>query len=516
MKCEICGTESAGRLCLKCQAEQGALPIPASFFSPEESAGRHTFPLPDDNVSSGGGFTIHAQSLQIEAVSSEAPELPELPNIPDIPAPQSRPQQPQQPKRPAPALRPASAQKTAAAPDTPAPKQVSSEPIQTPQGFYLVPYDESVWATLARIRHKWMLPVIVGVIFVSGLTTGILLARSASEKRQNAESSAEDSAAETTAPPAADNTDDLLTQSQLLLYFSEELLPQYGYLPENSDVTADRAGVISVCTAGTQMTVLRLEDGALIAEAYVPDGSSVKQKKKSDPAALAELSGSAEAQIIGDANGIYLGSKRIADFGLGTAETEAPRTLCTCRSADSELYQFTDQTGVRDTVPVPEGEWNAAYTSILEDALASLPAGETAQFRLLQIDADDLPELELQCTADGATAAKLYTFSAGEAVLLTADAASEYVCVPQENCWRETVAAEDGTFRYWYHLENGAAVRDHTEWFGIVGEDWLYRLDGEEHLFEEYSSYQLPEAEALEKDITYIPLNAETIKEALA
>ena len=97
MKCEKCGAESAGRLCLKCSAEQNELPIPASFFSPEESSGSHTFTLSDDSAGQGG-FTITAASLKIEAVSPETPEtLPEL-DLPKQPAP--APKQPEAPAAP--------------------------------------------------------------------------------------------------------------------------------------------------------------------------------------------------------------------------------------------------------------------------------------------------------------------------------------------------------------------------------------------------------------------------------
>lgn len=513
MRCEQCGTETAGRLCPACSTKLSELPIPASFFSPEESAGRHTFTLPED-APGQGGFTITASALHIEAVSPESPENP--PAAPQThTAPKPSPAVPKaQPDAAASQQRTSSAAPSAArSPRRPEPQRaVSSEPVPNAEGFYMVPYDESLWATLSRIRHRWLLPVLVGVIFVAGMTTGIVMARSAAGQKE--QSSAESEPAETTAP--VQEEDLLMTETKLVFYFDTELLPEYGYVPvETALAAAQTDGILSVYASGALMTVVRLESGSMYVESYRNENGEIRQNGDAEQTELLrELNAKAELIVTGDANGIYLGSTRISETGLGTAENAAPVTLCICRCTAEGTYLFTDYTDIRANAPEQTADWQQCYAGLLRDTLRTLTDADTASFRLLDLDGDDVPELELHLehTADYLTVAQLYTVADGALRLLTTEsAATEYRCVPGENCFRESADAPEGTYFYWYHLEDGAAVRDHTEWFGTVDEELVYIVDGETYPAAAYAAQHLPDADRLESNVQYTALTEDAI-----
>ena len=492
MKCEKCGAESAGRLCLKCSSEQNELPIPASFFSPEESAGRHSFTLSDD--AGQGGFTITAQSLQIEAVNPEAPEasapLPELtlPEPPKAPEPQQKPS-PAPPKQPQPRR------------STPAPAPAApAEPIQTPQGFYLVPYDESLWATLSRIRHRWLLPVLVGIIFIAGMTFGIMMARSSAKKHPAEESSA----AVTTAPPEKPASSlTAMPIAQMQLYFAEKLLPEYGCLPNGTEISAaDAEGILCAYCAGEQMTVLRLADGSLHIERFVLKNDKVEPGNETVYAEMMQklTQSDHEITITGNASGIYFGGSSIAEEGLGTAESDAPVTLCVCRKNAEDSFVFTDLTDIRRNIGNPYS-WQSAYSKLLRDTLAKLPEDSSARFRLVKIDGDSTPELELRIRTGNTTVARLYT--AADLALLpltTGTDASGYDCAPGQNCFREMLFSSEGTVYNWYHIENGKAVRDHTERLTSEDGEWIYYLDGEQCPEETFYTKTEPDASILEEE----------------
>lgn len=516
MRCERCGAETASSLCPKCSAELSDFPIPASFFSPEESAPRHTFTLSDD-AHGQGGFTITTNSLQIEAVSPTAP--PEASSAPEPEQVTARPaQQPESVSRrsaasAAPPVRPS--QPPQRRPEPAVQRTTSSEPVPNAEGFYMVPYDESLWATLSRIRHRWLLPVLVGAIFVTGMTTGIVMARSAANsKNQPAESAEETAPAETS---ASADVDDLLTaEMELVYYFRTELLPEYGYIPVDTEITAEQAdGIWGVYALGARMTVLRLSEGALRVESYVNENGAIRLENEAVQKNLLQaLPENENAVIVGDAGGIYLGSTRIFDAGVGTAESAAPVALCAGRSTGEAAYLFSDYTDIRESVPEQANGWQSLYRTLLTETLRSLAPEDTAYFRLLDVDADDIPELELhqEDAEGGTTEAALYTVADGALRLLTTeDAAVEYACVAGENCFRESVEAADGTYFYWYHIENGAAVRDHTEWFGLMQDEWVYMIDGETYTTEEYAAQRLPAAEQLETEIRYTALTQDAI-----
>ena len=353
MKCEKCGAESAGRLCLKCSAEQNELPIPASFFSPEESSGSHTFTLSDDSAGQGG-FTITAASLKIEAVSPETPEtLPEL-DLPKQPAPA-----PKQPEAPAP--RPQSVPRRTEAPAS-APGNAASEPIQTPQGFYLVPYDESFWATLSRIRHRWLLPVLVGIIFIAGMVFGVMMARS-SGKKQPEPAAETQLPAVTTAPHGQSPMD----SARLQLYFSQEILPQYGYFPVDQEVDSQPDGIISAACCGKRMTVLRKEGNSIMIDQFELEEKEIRQLDSVEFPNLDVnlVNARQDVTLIGNASGIYFGNVIISDSGVGTSEADPPVSLCICRAVTNSSYFFSDLTGIRDEVEDP-ATWEVQYPALIE------------------------------------------------------------------------------------------------------------------------------------------------------
>ena len=499
MKCQNCGAESTGALCPKCSAEQSEIPIPASFFSPEESAGRHTFTLSDD-AGSSGGFTITAASLQIEAVSPETPEasapLPEL-DLPQTPkpAPKQPVPAPEPPKQPAPAPR-----RTSAAPPA---ASAAAEPIQTPQGFYLVPYDESLWATLSRIRHRWLLPVLVGIIFIAGMTFGIMMAKSAAKKQPSADNTAVTTAPQDSPAPS------LMAAAQLKLYFSQELLPKYGYLPSGSEISAEAEGVLSVFCADKRMTMLRVEADTLKIEQYQYENDKIKAL---DPVDFPELSKAVanseqEITIIGNASGIFFGERCIAESGLGTAESDPPATLCVCRKISADSVSYTDLTGIRDDVG-DASDWEGQYIRLVRSIAAELPQDDSGCYRFVQIDGDDIPELEIRLShSDGTASAQLYTFADNAPQLLTTEAdAAAYECAPAQNCYRETLNIGSGTGYNWYHIADGKAVCDHTERMAAEDGEWIYYLDGEPCPSDMFYNKTDPDASVLEKNPEFTPI----------
>lgn len=510
MRCEQCGAESEGRLCSRCSAVLTELPIPASFFTPEEAASRHSYAPPSGSAGQSG-FVITAASLEIEAVSpeSEAETQP-------LPPAESKPRRTEQSARSA---EPHPADTAAAPPRTerPAgkaepPRAASSDPIPVAEGFYLVPYDESMWATLSRIRHRWLLPIIVGVIFVAGMTTGIVMARASSKKNNPpADSAAETAPAATTAPVSDAMQSD--ESEALLAYFEAELLTPQGYAPDNKAVPAASAdGILSVYTAGQQMTVLSIAEGELHMAVYLCEDGAVQAADDTVYAdLLTDIAEMKDAVLIGDSKGIYLGGTRISEVGLGTAENTAPITLCACSIDSTKAYSFADYTGIRERVPDRTRGWLPLYTALLRDTLQSQPQDETAFFRLMEIDADASPELELHVTEDGVQVTRIYTVSDNKLLLLLTDITDEYACVPHENSFRGSVEQADGTYYYWYHIEEGAAVLDHAMWFGLQDDEWVYLVDGETFSLEDYAA-QYPETEArLETDITYLELTEDAV-----
>lgn len=511
MRCEQCGAESEGRLCSRCSAVLTELPIPASFFTPEESAARHSYSTPSASAEQSG-FVITAASLEIEAVSPESEvrtqqhsPAAEAPRRAEQPAPDSASQKPKAAAEPVRTER----QPNKAEP----PRTASSDPIPVAEGFYLVPYDESMWATLSRIRHRWLLPIIVGVIFVAGMTTGIVMARAASKKNNPpADSAAETKSPETTAPIS--DTEQTVDSAALLTYFETELLTPQGYAPDGTAIPPEAAdGILSVYIAGRQMTVLSLADGALHMTVYTEQDGSVQTESDTVYADLMQdIADMKDAVLIGDTNGIYLGDTRISEVGLGTAEHTAPISLCACSSGE-DAYSFTDYTGIRKRVPDRTRGWLPLYTALLRETLQSLPQGEAASFRLLEIDADASPELELRVIEDGVQVSVLYTVSGNELQQLRVDIADGFTCVPRENRFRSSSETQEGTYYNWYHLEDGSAVTDHTAWFGMQDDEWVYYSDGEAFSLEDYAARYPEETKGLETDITYFDLTEDTINQ---
>lgn len=512
MRCEQCGAESESRLCSRCSAALTELPIPASFFTPEESAARHSYSTPSTNAEQSG-FVITAASLEIEAVSPESePQTQPIPSAAEPPRRAAQPAPNRAPQAQASAAKPA---RTESLPNkAEPPRAASSDPIPVAEGFYLVPYDESMWATLSRIRHRWLLPIIVGVIFVAGMTTGIVMARASSKKNNPpADSAAETESSATTAPIS--DTEQAADSEALLAYFETELLTPQGYAPDGTAIPPEAAnGILSVSVAGRQMTVLSLTDGVLHMTVYTEQDGTVQTESDTVYADLMQdIANMKDVVLIGDANGIYLGDTRISEVGLGTAEHTAPISLCACSSSGEDAYSFTDYTGIRERVPDRTRGWLPLYTALLRETLQSLPQGESASFRLSEIDADASPELELRFTEDGVQVSALYTVLDNELQLLLSDPADGFACVPRENRFRSSYETQEGVSYKWYHIENGSAVTDHIAWFGMRDGEWVYYEDGEAFSLDDYAERYAAETEGLETNITYYDLTEDAINQ---
>ena len=381
MICPRCGKETNGSSCWNCGTDlRGTwqlfdLPSLKDGFFTEPPAGSENstgkFSLPSD--ASGGGFTISLTPSEVSPVSAPAPE-PQPVSIPAEPQP-GRQQRPE-PVQPVPY----------------APAAPSAQVV--PQGFFLVPEPEkTLWGNFKRavyklLDYKGLVPALILLIFILGLSAGWLISRSGRTAVYEPESSvsgsrAESSAAESSQAQSAVSYAKTEEDPELQQYLADTLLPESGYLPNGQDVSAyDAAGIISAVNDSGQLTVFRMAEGDLQIDAYEKNGGQIERSRGTTSREFLKRVYDADGAVTvtADSKGVYLDGRQIWKHGLGGSLT-SPVTICTCmKQQDAErweraVYLFADSTNIRTAVPETSAP---AETAPEETAPAETTPEETA------------------------------------------------------------------------------------------------------------------------------------------
>lgn len=523
MICPKCGKETNGSHCWNCGIDLRSgwqlfdLPeLNEGFFTEppagsESSTGR--FSLPPD--AAGGGFTI---SLPQDAVSPAELPAAEPPAAPVPPVPRRTDEKPPRPQPARPAAHP---------------KQQPEQPPQTvPQGFFLVPEPEkTLWGNFKRmiyklLDYKGLVPALILLIFVLGIGAGWSISRRSAKKAVKPEDSAQSSTAENSAeessqagsPASLQKTEE---DPALKQYFSDELLPQFGYIPNGQDVSAYRAsGIISAVNDGGQLTVFRMADGDLQIDAYEKNGQEMNRLRGTTSREFLKrvYDAAGTVTVTADSKGVYLDGRQIWKHGLGASFT-SPVTICTCmKRQDADrweraAYLFADSTNIRAAVPdaeQPAGNtaeeppqtpaeperWRALYAEKLNEQFLAVQEKNSpdwdGQFALCYVDDDDIPELllDIQQTESGYDYFSLYVISGDEVVRLnTAGGINSISVSNRTNQVRQSGyrAEEYVDYYFEYHIDGTELVQDYGRW---ISSDGGYYVNGEPVSEAEYDNLE--------------------------